>query len=55
VRRSRLAVTFKPSEGASATILSSGVMIAEGFREAEEARRLYRGLLVKGLGLQSEV
>ncbi|MCD6263452.1 HesA/MoeB/ThiF family protein [Candidatus Bathyarchaeota archaeon] len=55
VRRSRLAVTFKPSEGASATVLSSGVMVVEGFREAEEARGLYRELLVKGLGLQSEV
>jgi len=50
--RAELGVTFKPAEGASVSILSSGVMISEGFRKAEKVRQLYEDLIVKGLGVE---
>jgi adenylyltransferase/sulfurtransferase len=52
--RAELGVTFKPAEGASVNILSSGVMIAEGFKEAEKVRQLYEDLIAKGLGAKVE-
>jgi len=50
-----LGVTFEPAEGASVSILSSGIMIAEGFTEADKVQRLYEELIVKGLGLEADI
>jgi adenylyltransferase/sulfurtransferase len=53
--RAELGVTFKPAEGASVSIMSSGVMIAEGFREAEKVRNLYENLIIKNLGVAMDL
>ena len=53
--KAELGITFKPEESASVSILSSGIMIIEGFREAEKARHLYDELIVKGLGLGADI
>ena len=52
IMRSELGLTFKPFEGSSVSILSSGVMIMEGVRDVGEVKNLYRELMVEGLGIQ---
>ena len=53
--RAELGVTFKPVEEAFVSILSSGVMIAEGFRDMGGVVSLYKELIVKGLGVQMDI
>jgi len=53
--RAEMGATFTIDGQKSVTILSSGVMIVEGFRDGEEVRRIYKELVVEGLNVRSDV
>jgi hypothetical protein len=50
-----LGITFDRDTKVSGSILKSGVMIVEGFKEKSEALSFFRNILSGGLGMSEEL